>query len=741
MVIFMKKTVSLLLASVLLFTTLITALPVAAALNSEHLLAIPLTGYTANAPYWDYVAFESIMPETTKKFVNAEGMMLSSVSTEYNNKDVKQSFALAQALYSTEVASGYELPSDFAVHGSIIVYIKISSANKMYFMATTDYGENWGTTVEIADNANYQFAAVGSGEWTDAKSDESGLIGFSEAFEGYLRLPVDSFVSVDNVSVNFNFLGLMGIRLEGVGGNYGNPIVGPFFVTTSDSSSAEITVPEEYRPAPIPLIPLTDYTLLNSWQYNAALIMPEATKKFVTSDGISLTENYMGEIDLGENPYSSYIYAQANYADDILNSYKLPADFAVKGNFIVYVKTDSANKMAFMARTECPSQWFTTGKIKANAGYEYATIDSSEWITAFADENGTIHFDSAFEGYIKIPVTSMISMDSVPLSFNYLSFIDIRLGGIGGKFGGVTVGPFFVTTSDSSSTEFMIPEEYQPSPLDISSFSFKEARASGYNYSADKIENTDNYRLYIDDSVLSDTTVKYEAGVEKWSYVENADGAEASDGATAFIMTPTIKTYMKNASGLVFYVDFKKANTFSPCLVFDDSNIVMLKPGEKVYLLQEGDDGWNEKVIETGYGDNTSIYGKITFDSEFKGYIKAPFTSFNNDSGFKPVFSGDSISALTSVVLRFKGIGDDAKYGNEVIAGITGYYTTDTAKASIGTITVPNYPDGDANYDWKVTSEDLTSIRKTLLGIGEYTGYKVTILDLIKVKKILAKIT
>ena len=74
---------------------------------------------------------------------------------------------------------------------------------------------------------------------------------------------------------------------------------------------------------------------------------------------------------------------------------------------------------------------------------------------------------------------------------------------------------------------------------------------------------------------------------------------------------------MKDAQGMVFYVKFSKANKFSPCLVFDDANIFMLKPNSNVYVLENGTDSWQEKAVEIGHGENTVIYGMVSFEKAY----------------------------------------------------------------------------------------------------------------------------
>ncbi len=731
----MKKTIALILSAALLLTASLCAFPVSAETeNTDPINATPLTGYTANAPFWQVVKGESVLPETTKKFVTANGMKLTAAgNTPYSNADVKNSQVLAQPFYNTDLSQGYKLPDNFATDGQLIMYVKTDSANKIHLQFVTTWAANYPTTAELTANAEYGYAAKDEKIWTVGNADENGIISFSEQFEGYIKIPVASMVSVDNVAMNYNYLGYMGIRFEGIGGDYGSVIAGPFFVTTEDSTSTKIVVPEEYQPKPINVKPIILTGFNNHWAFDASFVMPYGISSITNLSGIKLSGNTNGEQDLMGKGYASFLYVNSSETHD------LPDGFTQNGSIIMYVKTDSLNEIVLMTRTNNG----TLTKLKADGSYEYAKLGDESWTSAVINENGIIPFESAFEGFIKIPASSIIGYDSgANMVFDNLTYFDVRVGGIGGKFGDVTVGPFFVTTEDSASTKLIVPEEYRPAPLDIKTFDFGDVHAATYAFSADKLENTNNYKLYIGDSVLSEDSVKYQGSdvTPKWSYLENGDGIEGADNWTALVMNTRVKTYMKDAAGIVFYVNFPKANMFAPCLTFDGANSIMLKPGEKVYVLQSGSDTWAEKSVENGYMDNALIYGKVTFDSAFEGYIKVPFTSLNSDWGWRPTLNGDNMSALTSVALRFKGIGDDAMYGKEIIAGVTGYYTTDTARAEIGSVTKPEYAAGDANYDWKVDSQDLVDVRKTLLGAGTYTGYDVTVLDLIRIKKVLSNV-
>lgn len=731
----MKKTIALILSAALLLTASLCAFPVSAETeNTDPINATPLTGYTV-INSWQYNADTAVMPGVTAAYTTATGVKLSEnymgeIDLTANGYS---SYIYAQAMYSEDTATAYKLPVGFAENGSFIIYVKTDAANKMTFTAKTECPSQWFTSGKISANGSYTYLETDSDKWENATADENGVISFESAFDGYVRIPVSSLIGMDGVPMEFNYLAFIDIRFGGIGGKFGTVTVGPFFVTTDDSTSTKIVVPEEYRPRPINVKPIILTGFNNHWAFDASFAMPYGISSITNLSGIKLSGNTNGEQDLMGKGYTGFLYVNNS------ETHELPDGFTQNGSIIMYVKTDSLNEIVLMTRTNNG----TLTKLKANGSYEYAKLGDESWNSAVINENGIIPFESAFEGFIKIPASSIIGYDSgANMVFDNLTYFDVRVGGIGGKFGDVTVGPFFVTTEDSASTKLIVPEDYRPAPLNIKTFDFGDVHAATYAFSADKLENTNNYKLYIGDSVLSETPVKYQGSnvTPKWSYLENGDGIEGADNWTALVMNTRVKTYMKDAAGIVFYVNFPKANMFSPCLTFDGANSIMLKPGEKVYVLQSGSDTWAEKSVENGYLDNALIYGKVTFDSAFEGYIKVPFTSLNSDWGWRPTLNGDNMSALTSVALRFKGIGDDTEYGKEIIAGVTGYYTTDTARAEIGSVTKPEYAAGDANYDWKVDSQDLVDAEKTLLGVGTYTGYDVTVLDLIRIKKVLSNV-
>ena len=255
----MKKLISLVLAIMLIASTLVCAIPLSISAAEAPIEATPLTGFTANQVF-NKAYVNLVMPEVTKKFVTADGLRVTqrdAAAGPYTPTSSSQ--ILIRMFYADAAKNGYALPTDFASKGSFIMYVNVPSANKMHWQFTTTYGANYQTTCESAPNATYEYVAVGGDTWSTATTDENGAFVFDGAFEGYIKVSTSSIKCLDKVTVTYAYLGFMGIRLEGIGGDYGEVVAGPLFVTTDDSTSTKIAVPDEFKPAPIKAIPLIGY--------------------------------------------------------------------------------------------------------------------------------------------------------------------------------------------------------------------------------------------------------------------------------------------------------------------------------------------------------------------------------------------------------------------------------------------------------------------------------------------------
>ncbi len=539
------------------------------------------------------------------------------------------------------------------------------------------------------------------------------------------------------------------------------------FEVTKDSNSTEINIPDEYKPTPIEAKPITGWSLVGTSSANREIVTPIGN--FTTAQGVKFTSNTELSIEKtalagSTNAFAWLLYKYSDQTDK--DPYTLSDNFK-NSSLLLYVKTDSANALHIQtAQKHGLYSYYGDVTLKKESTYYVAELDSRNWIrktvetvgrTQEISNNGIIEFDSAFEGYIKIPWSSFIMGDNDTNISNMVGSFQFRVAGVGGEYGSVTVAPVFEVTKDSNSTEINIPDEYKSAPLDVKSIEMGTVKSRMTNFSVDRKDS--GYSLYIDSTVIGDTEKAWVSGDKKWTYVENTH--TGSDGNANLIMSPVLPLAAKDVDGFLIYLKTDKANEFSLTVEYEKGThwnkdwnpTISLKPGENVQVLAAGSDNWEKKTIEkggfyNGGAEATLVFGKVCFDKAFEGYIKIPFTSFGNDSGWAP-YTTITNGALDRIVLfqsAFKGIGG-TKYG-EVVTDIVGFYTSDTPHTTFN-VSAQTYETGDVNNDCFVNGTDLKELRKHLLGIkaevntvygnvNEDTDGNVDILDLIRLKKIIA---
>lgn len=786
----MKKIISVILSVIMLVACMTAAIPVSATESDTESAAVPieatpLTGWTEGAWFWEYTT--RTVTDISLGFTTAQGVKVTPKENnagEYENIYETKSFA--SGTYYTQADSTYTR-NPVSLNGvtHIIYYVKLEAANTVMpriglvnsSMPVHPDNDDW---VGIDTDDEYQYAAIGDTSWSTGTAGASGntsghygTMTFNNKFEGYIKIKVSDLCGntrsdtvTDSDSITRWQLGI-----KGLGNDYGNVIAGPVFLVTSDSTSTKINVPDEYKPAPIEATPITggERANYNSQYVSLSDVMPIG--KLTTAKGIKLTPSNDALSYDEKDIYSSK--ANANYlfkeAPDAQTGtyYTLPDTFLTNGVFMLYVKTNTANAILPTVHFGKNSgKYNLTYSLKVGGTYSYAALDDDMWtegtvkftglgVDSSRTDYGVIQLDSAFEGYIKIPISSFVAPEAGAI--NAIGRIEVKFAKVGGDDGDVIAGPFFYVTSDSTSTEINIPDEYKPAPLAVNSIEMGTVESRMTNFSVE--ENDSGYRLYIDPEVIGDSESAWVSGATKWSYVENK---HTGSGLSAnLLMKPAIPLAAKNVDGFLVYIKTEKANEFALTVEYEKGThwnkswnpSISLKPGETVQVLATGSDDWQEMSIVKGgiYGsdaDATSVYGKVCFDKAFEGYIKIPFTSFGNDSNWAP-YTTITNNALDRIVLfqaAFKGIGS-TDYG-EVVTDIVGFYTSDSPLTTFK-VSAPIYDTGDVNNDCFVNGTDLKELRKHLLGIkaevntvygnvNEDTDGNVDILDLIRLKKIIA---
>lgn len=359
--------------------------------------------------------------------------------------------------------------------------------------------------------------------------------------------------------------------------------------------------------------------------------------------------------------------------------YKTDGEFVLGDTkyVIMYIKTDSANTIlptigyagAAVNTTYDPLMSVGVGK-----PFSYMRIGSDNWTTAntvatwksaSGDTNGDgisdtyfggIRFNKAFEGYIKFAVSDLSNdnarINKLDRKTTKISQFNLSVSGIGGQYGTVTAGPIFLSESQSNSVALITPD------VEVVPFeSFTVGRSGGFGNSV----------YPIDGSNLSGETLDRDL-------VWDVPQTQFTELSTCRLQFSDIKQSMKATEGFMFYLSVPKNTTTTFVIALEDPNdtarwnynyppALLPLAEEEYYFLAEGESLWkSQKLVYTN--ENGSKYrAGVYFEEEFSGYVKIPYSSLGNDSGFKFDPRYDVIDSLTYYFDRFGG-----EYG-QVIAG------------------------------------------------------------------------
>ena len=400
---------------------------------------------------------------------------------ELGSNDNYTGFKLAEAEALTDT-SGY------------IFYLKTDSANTVMPHFEINAGKTWTPAMGIVPGKNYEYRTLDADKWSTGtavacttRSGFDGGIKLDGPFEGFIKV---SYSTLKNDSVTMNTaehtLANFILKVKGLGDSYGNVTVGPVMLITSDSASPEIEVPAEYRPSPINV---------NSVEFKSAINGAYAFSANPVENGysLSISDSVLSEDEVkfvgGENGTKKWSYVEADDANiggngltNLKMTPKLPLAPRDVDGFIVYLKTESANAFAFQLTYEKGTHWtknwfpemhLIPGKtvmVKASSSsrWEEKTVDVGR--TGNTSIYGAVKFDSAFDGYIKIPYSSIGRDDSwKPYTtvedgaIDRITEVVFRFKGVGGKlenglYGNVTAGLVGYFTEDSTSVEMNITE-------------------------------------------------------------------------------------------------------------------------------------------------------------------------------------------------------------------------------------------------------------------------------------------
>ena len=232
--------------------------------------------------------------------------------------------------------------------------------------------------------------------------------------------------------------------------------------------------------------------------------------------------------------------------------------------------------------------------------YSYRSLSDNTWktgtIVAGKEGNaysGVLRFDSAFEGYIKIPFDSLGN----DLGFKFSHYQDsfshmcVKAVGIGGKYGTLTAGPYFVINKDSVSTQMQVNNSFVQAPDAIG------ANINGFKYS---LKEADAILVY----AKTDSANRITISANMWD------------------------DYLGDIPSLV------------------------LKSDATVYTAALGENKWTKiktAKVETG--------GAVEFSKGFEGYIKIPIDSLQEEDASPFIAIYPEIDYITGIKINIAGIG------------------------------------------------------------------------------------
>ena len=192
-----RKLLSAVLSTAIIAASAVCGISISAETSAAAIKATPLTGWTMLKNNWQFVRYNEVSP--IDYLTTANGVKLSwDTSSDYSS-NISTSKANIQMQYKADKSAAegefYPLPDDFKTNGTLMLYVKTYSANKLYLVLQTKGNHSYLENNTLKLNGTYKLAAIGEDRWTEktvssvAGSDEyNGLIEFDAAFEGYIKI-------------------------------------------------------------------------------------------------------------------------------------------------------------------------------------------------------------------------------------------------------------------------------------------------------------------------------------------------------------------------------------------------------------------------------------------------------------------------------------------------------------------------------------------------------------------------
>jgi len=469
--------------------------------------------------------------------------------------------------------------------------------------------------------------------WVEKTAIDGGKIYVDGGYSGWIRIPYSSLTDANNMADpdGFEFDKILVTPYQ-LGSAYGNIKIGSFM--TVNHGKEQLVSMRVNKDSEKPLTIREAYTA-KTMTPNAVLGLGTNARKVVaTNTNKTILEG-------------GYIYSVASTYDVITMDESNALEIELSGGLIenedgiiMYVKIPSGKDNAVVLG----------GNFKPKGGAKYYTLNAgneSVWKSNTANSDGSMPISSGFDGYIRVPFSSMVNVPQGEINLLIFGFSKI-----GGEYGEPQFGTFML----SNNTEYDFYDVYVD-VIDYSQSLIQSSYYEGYVLQGTATADDSNNRIGVtktsDNSLTQNIPEGYTYKVDALNGEVNLTEKEKTPCMT-FEVDGLYRSKLNSNGAIMFYIDISgcKENTVYINAVGDIT--VTTQVGSRFSLLQNGNAYWEEHVSN---GD-----GYLPLREGFSGWVRIPFTSLKDSKG---IFLKESIKKLN---FTFKNVGGN--YGSPQVASV-----------------------------------------------------------------------